>query len=241
MAAVGADVTAAALIPRHPSLSRLREAAAGCRACELWRKGTQTVFGEGSPGASVMLVGEQPGDREDLIGHPFIGPAGALLDRALAEAGISRDDVYLTNVVQHFNWEARGKRRIHRKPNLGHIRACRPWLDAEIKLVDPEVLVLLGRPPPSRSLAATSGSPSIEASSRTLRSPPWSWPRSIPRRSSACETAPLATPSSRHSFEISVWPQAQCAGEEPPGDSPGRRSNRPRVSTPKPKRSIRSP
>jgi uracil-DNA glycosylase family protein len=144
MAAVGADVTAAALIPRHPSLSRLREAAAGCRACELWRKGTQTVFGEGSPGASVMLVGEQPGDREDLIGHPFIGPAGALLDRALAEAGISRDDVYLTNVVKHFNWEARGKRRIHRKPNLGHIRACRPWLDAEIKLVDPEVLVLLG-------------------------------------------------------------------------------------------------
>jgi uracil-DNA glycosylase family 4 len=91
-----------------------------------------------------MLVGEQPGDREDLIGHPFIGPAGALLDRALAEAGISRDDVYLTNVVKHFNWEARGKRRIHRKPNLGHIRACRPWLDAEIKLVDPEVLVLLG-------------------------------------------------------------------------------------------------
>jgi uracil-DNA glycosylase family protein len=189
MAAVGADVTAAALIPRHPSLSRLREAAAGCRACELWRKGTQTVFGEGSPGASVMLVGEQPGDREDLIGHPFIGPAGALLDRALAEAGISRDDVYLTNVVKHFNWEARGKRRIHRKPNLGHIRACRPWLDAEIKLVDPEVLVLLGRPPPSRSLAATSGSPGTEASSRTPRSPPWSWPRSIPRRSSARDSA----------------------------------------------------
>jgi DNA polymerase len=144
MAAVGADLTAADLIPDRPSLSRLREAAAGCRACELWRKGTQTVFGDGSPDASVMLVGEQPGDREDLSGHPFVGPAGGLLDRALEKAGIPRGDVYLTNVVKHFNYEARGKRRIHRKPNLSHIRACRPWLDAEIKLVDPEVLVLLG-------------------------------------------------------------------------------------------------
>src|SRR6266508_5707773 len=117
MAAVGADLTAAALIPDRPSLSRLREAAAGCRACELWRKGTQTVFGEGSPDASVMLVGEQPGDREDLSGHPFVGPAGGLLDRALEKAGIPRGDAYLTNVVKHFNWEARGKRRIHRKPN----------------------------------------------------------------------------------------------------------------------------
>jgi uracil-DNA glycosylase len=144
MAVVGADTTAAALIPSRPSLSRLREAAGSCRACELWRKGTQTVFGEGSPDASVMLVGEQPGDREDLTGHPFVGPAGALLERALGEAGISRDDIFLTNVVKHFNWEARGKRRIHRKPNLSHIRACRPWLDAEIKLVDPDVLVLMG-------------------------------------------------------------------------------------------------
>jgi uracil-DNA glycosylase len=144
MAAVGADTTAAELIPSRPSLSRLREAARSCRACELWRKGTQTVFGEGSPDASVMLVGEQPGDSEDLTGHPFVGPAGALLERALGEAGISRDDVYITNVVKHFNWEARGKRRIHRKPNLSHIRACRPWLDAEIKLVDPDVLVLMG-------------------------------------------------------------------------------------------------
>jgi len=144
MAAVGADVTAGASIPHRPSLSRLREAAADCRACELWRRGTQTVFGEGGPDASVMLIGEQPGDREDLAGRPFVGPAGALLDRALAEAGIPRDDVYLTNVVKHFNWEARGKRRIHRKPNLSHIRACRPWLDAEINLVKPEVLVLLG-------------------------------------------------------------------------------------------------
>jgi uracil-DNA glycosylase len=144
IADVGADVTAAALIPDRPSLSRLREAAAGCRACELWRKGTQTVFGEGSSNALIMLVGEQPGDREDLSGRPFVGPAGTLLDRSLAEAGIPREDVYLTNVVKHFNWEARGKRRIHRKPNLSHIRACRPWLDAEISLVDPQVLVLLG-------------------------------------------------------------------------------------------------
>jgi uracil-DNA glycosylase family protein len=143
MAAVGADV-ADASIPHRPSLSRLREAAAGCMACELWRKGTQTVFGEGAPDASVMLIGEQPGDREDLAGRPFVGPAGALLDRALAEAGIPRGDVYLTNVVKHFNWVARGKRRIHRKPNLSHIRACRPWLDAEINLVEPDVLVLLG-------------------------------------------------------------------------------------------------
>lgn len=144
MAAVGADITVHASIPNRPSLSRLRKAAAGCRACELWRKGTQTVFGEGAPDAPVMLIGEQPGDREDLAGRPFVGPAGALLDRALADAGIPRDDVYLTNVVKHFNWEARGKRRIHRKPNLSHIRACRPWLDAEINLVEPEVVVLLG-------------------------------------------------------------------------------------------------
>ena len=109
-------------------------AAATCRACELWRKGTQTAFGEGSPKAAVMLVGEQPADREDLTGHPFVGPAGGLLDKALAKSGIAREDVYLTNVVRHFNWEARGKRLIHRKPNLTHIRACRLWLDAEIKV-----------------------------------------------------------------------------------------------------------
>src|SRR5881397_3148326 len=185
MAAVGADVTAGASIPHRPSLSRLREAAADCRACELWRRGTQTVFGEGGPDASVMLIGEQPGDREDLAGRPFVGPAGALLDRALAEAGIPRDDVYLTNVVKHFNWEARGKRRIHRKPNLSHIRACRPWLDAEINLVKPEVLVLLGRPPRSRSWAVTSRLRSTEASSWTSRSLRSSWRRSIPRRSCA--------------------------------------------------------
>jgi uracil-DNA glycosylase len=136
--------TAAPLVPARPTLPRLRETAAGCRACELWQKGTQTVFGEGSSTAAVMLVGEQPGDREDLAGRPFVGPAGALLDAALEEAGIPRQDAYLTNVVKHFNWERRGKRRIHRKPNLAHITACRPWLEAEIDVVHPEVLVLLG-------------------------------------------------------------------------------------------------
>jgi uracil-DNA glycosylase len=136
--------TAASLVPSRPTLPRLREAAAGCRACELWERGTQTVFGEGSPRAAVMLVGEQPGDREDLAGRPFVGPAGVLLDTALEEAGIPREDAYLTNVVKHFNWEQRGKRRIHRKPTLAHITACRPWLEAEIDVVHPEVLVLLG-------------------------------------------------------------------------------------------------
>ncbi len=132
------------LIPDTPTLPNLRDAAAGCRACELWERGTQTVFGEGSAGAEVMLVGEQPGDREDIEGHPFVGPAGRLLDRALDEAGIDRRAVYVTNVVKHFNWEPRGKRRIHKKPNAEHIRACRPWLDAELAAVKPKVVVCLG-------------------------------------------------------------------------------------------------
>jgi uracil-DNA glycosylase family protein len=136
--------TAAPLVPSRPTLKRLRQAAAVCRACELWRKGTQTVFGEGSPSAAVMLVGEQPGDREDLQGRPFVGPAGPLLDASLADAGIGREDAYLTNLVKHFNWEERGNRRIHRKPNLTHITARRPWLEAEIQVVRPEILVLLG-------------------------------------------------------------------------------------------------
>src|SRR5437773_3377156 len=143
MAAVGADVTAGASIP-HPSLPRLREAAADCRACELWRRGTQTVFGEGGPDASVMLIGEQPGDREDLSGRPFVGPAGKLLDRALEEAGIDRRKVYVTNVVKHFKFEPRGKRRIHKKPVAEEIAACRPWLDTEIRVVNPRAIVCLG-------------------------------------------------------------------------------------------------
>ncbi len=131
-------------MPRKPTLPKLRQAAAGCRACDLWKRGTQTVFGEGSSRTRVMFVGEQPGDREDLEGRPFVGPAGRILDAALEKAGIDRRAVYVTNVVKHFKWEPRGKRRIHQKPNSVEIGACRPWLDAEIALVQPEVLVCLG-------------------------------------------------------------------------------------------------
>ena len=126
------------------ALEKLREEAAGCKACDLWKTGTQTVFGEGQPTSTVMFVGEQPGDKEDLQGRPFVGPAGALLDRALEEAGIDRTKVYVTNVVKHFKWEPRGKRRIHKKPNGTEINACRPWLDAEIRVVRPSAIVCLG-------------------------------------------------------------------------------------------------
>ena len=116
----------------------------GCKACDLYLRGTQTVFGEGPARAEIMMVGEQPGDAEDLAGHPFVGPAGKLLDRALEEAGIDRARVYVSNVVKHFKWESRGKRRIHAKPNAAEIGACRPWLETEIALVRPRVLVCLG-------------------------------------------------------------------------------------------------
>jgi len=132
------------LLPDRPTLPTLREIARGCKACHLHRRGTQTVFGDGPRRATIMLVGEQPGDAEDLAGHPFVGPAGRLLDQALEEAGIDRRRVYVTNVVKHFKWEPRGKRRIHAKPNTAEIGACRPWLDAEIALVRPMVLVCLG-------------------------------------------------------------------------------------------------
>jgi uracil-DNA glycosylase len=138
------DDTAAPLIPPRPTLKKLNEAAAGCRACPLWKTGTQTVFGEGRANSDVMFVGEQPGDQEDRAGAPFVGPAGRLLDEALAEAGIDRSHAYVTNVVKHFKWEARGKRRIHQKPNWSEIAACRPWLDAELAVVKPRVLVCLG-------------------------------------------------------------------------------------------------
>jgi uracil-DNA glycosylase len=135
---------AAEFIPDRPSLSSVRVAAKDCRACDLWKRGTQTVFGEGGRRAELMLVGEQPGDAEDLAGHPFVGPAGKFLDRVLAEVGIDRTAVYVTNVVKHFKWEPRGKRRIHKKPNASEIAACRPWLDTEIGLVQPRAIVCLG-------------------------------------------------------------------------------------------------
>jgi uracil-DNA glycosylase family protein len=138
------DDTAAPLVPPRPTLKKLREAAAGCKACPLWKTGTQTVFGEGSPKAEVMFVGEQPGDQEDLVGKPFVGPAGKLLDRAMEEAGIDRSLAYVTNVVKHFKWKAEGKRRIHQKPNWSEIAACFPWLEAELAVVKPRVLVPLG-------------------------------------------------------------------------------------------------
>jgi uracil-DNA glycosylase family protein len=138
------DETAAPLVPEKPSLPKLRQAAAGCTACPLHETGTQTVFGEGTSKAEVVFVGEQPGDQEDLQGKPFVGPAGKLFDKALEDAGIDRSQAYVTNVVKHFKWQARGKRRIHQKPNWSEIAACRPWLEAELEVIQPRVLVCLG-------------------------------------------------------------------------------------------------
>ena len=142
----GKGTSAAAYLPTELTISSLQQAARGCRGCDLWRNATQTVFGEGPAQALVMFVGEQPGDQEDRQGHPFVGPAGRVLDQALEEAGIDRNEVYVTNLVKHFKWVAtqRGKRRIHKKPRHSEIEACRPWLDAELKIVQPRVLVCLG-------------------------------------------------------------------------------------------------
>src|SRR3954471_715840 len=131
-------------VPPNPTISKLQQVARNCRACPLWKTGTQTVFGEGSRHAQVVFVGEQPGNDEDLAGKPFVGPAGKLLDKALVEAGIDRDEVYVTNAVKHFKWEPSGKRRIHKKPNGREIAACRPWLEAELEVLKPKVLVCLG-------------------------------------------------------------------------------------------------
>jgi DNA polymerase len=136
--------SAADFLPEERSLSALKEAAAGCRGCRLWEIGTQTVFGEGAETSRLMLVGEQPGEQEDRAGRPFVGPAGRLLDEALDEAGIDRADTYVTNAVKHFKWQARGKRRIHQKPSWAETAACKPWLEAELEVVQPHVLVLLG-------------------------------------------------------------------------------------------------
>jgi uracil-DNA glycosylase len=139
-----AGASAADFLPPKLDLESLRHASAGCRGCDLWRVGTQTVFGEGARNAEVMFVGEQPGDQEDRQGRPFVGPAGKVLDEALVAAGIGRDTTYVTNAVKHFKWQARGKRRIHQKPNWAEMTACRPWLKAELEVVHPRVLVLLG-------------------------------------------------------------------------------------------------
>jgi uracil-DNA glycosylase family protein len=136
--------TAAPLIPPRPTLNKLRAVAAECTACDLWKTGTQTVFGEGRQSSLIMFIGEQPGDKEDLSGRPFVGPAGALLDKSLEEAGIDRGKVYVTNVVKHFKWEPRGKRRIHKKPNALEITACRPWLQSEINVIKPRAIICLG-------------------------------------------------------------------------------------------------
>lgn len=138
------DMTAQEFLPPQHDLASLSHAAEGCRGCELYKRATQTVFGEGAVDAPLMLVGEQPGDQEDIEGRPFVGPAGRLLDQLLAETGIARDRTYLTNAVKHYKWEPRGKRRLHKKPSSRELAACRPWLDAEIEAVRPEVIVCLG-------------------------------------------------------------------------------------------------
>jgi DNA polymerase len=137
-------MSAAPFVPAVPDWETVREAALGCRGCDLWQRATQTVFGEGDLRSELMLVGEQPGDKEDLAGQPFVGPAGKLLDDALVDAGIDRGAVYVTNVVKHFKWRVQGKRRLHEKPNSLEISACRPWLEKEIEIVRPHGIVLLG-------------------------------------------------------------------------------------------------
>lgn len=133
-----------AFLPRRPTLPALRRAVDGCRGCPLYRDATQGVIGEGPAGAFAFFVGEQPGDKEDLAGRPFVGPAGSMFDRGLEAAGIPRDEVFVTNAVKHFKWTARGKRRLHQKPTLGEVSACRPWLDAEVAVVRPRMIVCLG-------------------------------------------------------------------------------------------------
>lgn len=136
--------SAAPFIPAKLTVAALQEAASTCTGCELYKQATQTVFGEGAGHAEIILVGEQPGDQEDRAGHPFIGPAGKILDKALGEARIARHDVYVTNAVKHFKWEPQGKRRKHKKPSAAEIAACRPWLEAEVKVLGPRVIVCLG-------------------------------------------------------------------------------------------------
>lgn len=144
MAAASGTGSAADFLPTQRDLAHLRQAANACQGCSLFRNATQAVFGEGPPAARFLLIGEQPGDQEDMAGRPFVGPAGQLLDKALADAGFERDELYLTNAVKHFKWEWRGRRRLHKKPSAAEVRACRPWLETEIAAVQPSMLVCLG-------------------------------------------------------------------------------------------------
>jgi DNA polymerase len=157
--------------PSGVGLEGLRTAAAGCRACELWEPATQTVFGEGPETARIVFVGEQPGDQEDRAGEPFVGPAGKVLDRALADAGIDRRDAYVTNAVKHFRFEPKGKRRIHQTPGPEHLRACRPWLEAEFTVLQPEIVVCLGA-----TAAKALISPSFRITKDRGRLIPWALP-----------------------------------------------------------------
>lgn len=136
--------TAADYLPKQRDLTSMRAAVQNCRGCDLFKNATQAVFGEGASHARVLMIGEQPGDREDREGRPFVGPAGKVLDRALHEAGVSHRDLYITNAVKHFKWAPRGKRRLHQKPNVGEIKACHPWLEAEVEALEPELIVTLG-------------------------------------------------------------------------------------------------
>jgi uracil-DNA glycosylase family protein len=187
--------------PDKLTLPSLKDAAADCKACDLWKRGTQTVFGEGRKGSTVVFVGEQPGNEEDLTGKPFVGPAGRLFDNALVEAGIDRSQTYVTNVVKHFKWEPRGKRRIHKKPNAGEISACRPWLEAEIAVVKPKVIVALGATAARHCSVQNFASPNSVASSSNPPSLLTSWPPYIPLRffvrlmmkAAAWNTAALST------------------------------------------------
>ncbi len=171
---------AAAFLPGSESLPALARAAQACTACDLYKRATQAVMGEGPQGAWAFFIGEQPGDQEDLAGRPFVGPAGKVFDEALAAAEIPREEVYVTNTVKHFKWEARGKRRIHQKPNAGEIRACRPWLEAELAVVQPQVIVCLGGTAAQSLATPGTAASSSTAPGRRSRRP------STPRRFSAC-------------------------------------------------------
>jgi len=188
-----------------PSLDALSAAAQGCRGCHLYEPAEQAVFGEGRPGARLVLVGEQPGDREDRDGRPFVGPAGRELDRGLEVAGIDRGEVYVTNAVKHFKFTERGGRRIHPSPNQMEIKACRPWLDEELRVVEPEAVVALGAVAAKALLGSKSGSPVSAAGCFDPTSHRWSPQPSIPRRSCASATKRSGKPSARRSRRTWPW------------------------------------